>query len=224
MAHGMSKNSPFNAGCSPPPKFSLARWQNWRSRRYLKADGRYPHGSAVLIFGTNFMGHTVFRAPSLPERRRDEAMGQEFEDVISCCREDDHVIAEMLGITSDRDYYCPRRGRPGKISTTTVLTSSVVNDAPEYQHYDKTWLIGVIRRAKRMPLRFQGPWLKMKELRDCVKKKRPAMHLGVRGLLHIAQTDNKQRFQFRGRLRDPRCDCVGQAYYSLWVSAGHGHH
>ena len=50
------------------------------------------------------------------------------------------------------------------------------------------------------------------------------MHLGVRGLLHIAQTDNKQRFRFRGGCRDPRCDCIGQAYYPLWVSAGHGHH
>ena len=43
----------------------------------------------------------------------------------------------------------------------------------------------------------------MKELLDWVEKKRPKMHLGARGLLHIAQT-YKQRFQFRAQFRDPR--------------------
>ena len=50
-----------------------------------------------------------------------------------------------------------------------------------------------------------------------VERKRKWMHLGVRGLLHIAQSDNKQRFQFRGRYQDPRCDYIGLAYYPLWV-------
>ena len=149
----------------------------------------------LSITTQEIMGHTVFRAPTRQERRTDEAMDQEFEDIISCRREDDHVIAEMLGITSDLDSTTtPCKGRRGR------------------------------HRRLLAPLRFEGPWLNVKELLDWVEKKRPKMHLGVRGLLHIAQTDNKQRFQFRGRFRDPRCDYIGQAYYPIWVSAGHGHH
>ena len=69
------------------------------------------------------MGHTVFRAATRQGRRKDDGMGQEFEDAISCRREDDHVIAEMLGITSDMDN-CLGKGRPETTSTTTVPTSS----------------------------------------------------------------------------------------------------
>ena len=154
-------------------------------------------------------------------------MDQEFEDIISCRREDDHVIAEMLGITSDLDCRPPQGEAGDDIDDYGPDFISAIKDAHEYEHYDNTWLIGVIRGAKRTPLRFEGrwsPWLNVKELLAWVEKKRPKMHLGVRGLLHMAQTYNKQRFQFRGRFRDPRCDCIGQAYYPSWVSAGHGHH
>ena len=57
------------------------------------------------------MSHTVFRAPNRLEVRHDEAMQTEYEDVITCLREDDKVLAEMLGITSEMDS-CPRKGRP----------------------------------------------------------------------------------------------------------------
>ena len=55
------------------------------------------------------MSHTVFRAPNRLEIRHDEAMQTEFEDVITCLREDDKVLAEMLGITSEMDS-CPSQG------------------------------------------------------------------------------------------------------------------
>ena len=83
------------------------------------------------------MGHTVFRAPTRQERRRDETMGQEFEDVFCCHREDDYVIAEMLGITSDMDY-CPPQGEAGDdIDDYGPDFISVVNDAPGYEHYEQ---------------------------------------------------------------------------------------
>ena len=83
---------------------------------------------------------------------------------------------------------------------------------------------GCIRGSKRTPLKFDRPWVNFKQLLDWVERKRLKMCLGARGLLHIAQTDGKQRFQFRGRYNRPRCEYIGQAYYALWVSAGHGHH
>ena len=81
-----------------------------------------------------------------------------------CRREDDHAVAEMLEITSDMDN-CPPQGAAGDdIDDYGPDFISVVKDASEYEHYDNTWLIGVIRGAKRTPLRFQGPWLNVKEL------------------------------------------------------------
>ena len=120
---------------------------------------------------------------------------------------------------------CPPQGEAGDdIDDYGPDFIRPVNQAPEYEHYDKTWLIGVIRGSKRTPLQFDGPWVNIKQLLDWVERKRLKMYLAVRGLLHIAQTDGKQRFQFRGRYNDPRCEYIGQAYYPLWVSAGHGHH
>ena len=62
----------------------------------------------------------------------------------------------MLGITSDMDY-CPPQGEAGDDIDDYGPDFMAVNDAPEYEHYDKTWLIGIIRCAKRTPLRFEGP-------------------------------------------------------------------
>ena len=56
------------------------------------------------------MSHTVFRAPKRLEVRHGEAMETEFEDVITCLREDDKVLAEILGITSEMDSCPPARG------------------------------------------------------------------------------------------------------------------
>ena len=90
------------------------------------------------------MSHTVFRAPTRQEIRRDETMHMEYQDVITCFREDDHVLAEMLRITGDLDS-CPSQREAGDdIDDYGPDFISVVQNAPEYEHYDKTWLIGVI--------------------------------------------------------------------------------
>ena len=44
-----------------------------------------------------------------------EAMQTEFEDVITCLREDDNVLAEMLGIASEMDSCLPQGEAGGDI-------------------------------------------------------------------------------------------------------------
>ena len=56
------------------------------------------------------MSHTVFRAPNRLGIHHGEAMQTEFEDVITCYRDNDKVLAEMLGITSEMDSCPPARG------------------------------------------------------------------------------------------------------------------
>ena len=73
------------------------------------------------------MGHTVFRAPTRQEIRRDETMHLEYEDVITCYREDDHVLAEMLGITGDLEAAVATAkifARPGSCTSTTRHSTS----------------------------------------------------------------------------------------------------
>ena len=65
---------------------------------------------------------------------------------------------EIMGHTVFKVDYCPVQGEAGDdIDDYGPDFISVVKGAPEYEPYDKTWLIGVIRGAKRTPLRFEGP-------------------------------------------------------------------
>ena len=165
------------------------------------------------------MSHTVFRAPTRQEIRKQGMMHLEYEDVITCYREDDHVLVEMLGITSDMDS-CPLQGEAGDdVDDYGPDFISVVQNAPEYEHYDKMAHrrdqgIQAHSVAVRRPLgERQGTpaWIGSKETTQNVPgRPRPPSHRAV-------------GFQFRGRFRDPRAT-IGQAHYPLWVAAGHGHH
>ena len=60
---------------------------------------------------------------------------------------------------------CPPQGEAGDdIDDYGPDFISVVQNAPGYEHYDETWLIGVIRGSKRTPLRFEGPCVNVKDL------------------------------------------------------------
>ena len=92
---------------------------------------------------------------------------EETEDVITCYREDDNVLAEMLGITSQMDS-CPPQGEAGDdIDDYGPDFITPIHNGPEYEHDDKTWFIGVITGSKRTPLQFDGPWVNVKQLLDC---------------------------------------------------------
>ena len=141
-------------------------------------------------------------------------MQTEFEDVISCLREDDKVLAEMLGITSEMDSCHPQGEAGDDIDDYGPDFVSPINQAPEYEHYDKTWLIGVIRGSKQTPLKFDGPWVNIKQLLDWVERKRAASH---------RPNGREATLPVQGPLQRPtvRVHMGRQAYYPLWVS---GHH
>ena len=72
-------------------------------------------------------------------------MEEELEDVISCQREDEHVLAEVAGISGDIDYCSPHEDAGDDIDDYGPDFISAVKNAPAYEHRTKTWLIGPIK-------------------------------------------------------------------------------